>query len=309
VDASSTSATRRSPGSPPSARASARSASSGSALGRSALRALAARHRITPSKALGQHFLADPNLARAIVADAGVGPADRVLEIGAGLGSLTVALAEVGAEVLAVEFDRRLVPALREVVADWPSVRVEEVDAMHADWPSVLGAASWRMVSNLPYNVSVPLVVELLENVAAIDGYLVMVQREVGERFVASPGDEGYGPVTLRIACRAQAEIVRRVPANVFWPTPSVDSVLVRLEPRRPRGDVDPVALFRVIDTAFAERRKTMANALRRLGLDAAGAAAVLARSDIDPSARPERLSLDEFASVADAMLATGWRP
>lgn len=238
-----------------------------------------------------------------------MGAGDRVLEIGAGLGSLTVALAEAGANVLAIEFDRRLVPALRDVVAGWPSVRVEEIDAMHADWRALLGEGVWRMVSNLPYNVSVPLVVDLVEGVPAIDRYLVMVQREVGDRFVASPGEDEYGPVTLRIAYRADAEIVRRVSAGVFWPTPNVDSVLVQIERHSPRVDVDPVALFRVIEAGFAERRKTMANALRRLGLDAAGVAAVLRRSDIDPSARAEGLSLDEFASVVDAMLGTGWRP
>jgi 16S rRNA (adenine1518-N6/adenine1519-N6)-dimethyltransferase len=238
-----------------------------------------------------------------------VGAGDRVLEIGAGLGSLTVALAEAGANVLAIEFDRRLVPALRDVVAGWPTVRVEEIDAMHADWHALLGEGGWRMVSNLPYNVTVPLVVDLVEGVPAIDRYLVMVQREVGGRFVASPGEDEYGPVTLRIAYRADAAIVRRVSAGVFWPIPNVDSVLVRIERRPPRVDVDPVALFRVIDAGFAERRKTMANAIRRLGLDAAGASALLRRCDIDPSARAEGLSLDEFASVADAMLGAGWRP
>lgn len=220
-----------------------------------------------------------------------------------------MALAEAGADVLAVEFDRRLVPALREAVAGWSTVRVEEIDAMHTDWRALLGGGSWRMVSNLPYNVSVRLVVDLVESAPAIDRYLVMVQREVGDRFVASPREDQYGPVTLRIAYRADAEIVRRVSAGVFWPTPNVDSVLVRIERRPPRVDVDPVALFRVIDAGFAERRKTVANALRRLGLDAAGAAAALRRSAIDPSARAEGLSLDEFASVAHAMLAAGWRP
>jgi 16S rRNA (adenine1518-N6/adenine1519-N6)-dimethyltransferase len=237
-----------------------------------------------------------------------VGAGDRVLEIGAGLGSLTVALAEAGANVLAVEFDRRLVPALRDVVAG-PSVRVEEIDAMHADWRALLGGRLWRMVSNLPYNVSVPLVVDLVEGVPAIDRYLVMVQREVGDRFVASPGEDEYGPVSLRIAYRAEAEIVRRVSAGVFWPTPNVDSVLVRIERRPPRVDVDPAALFHVIEAGFAERRKTITNALRRLGLDAPGASALLRRCDIDPSARAEDLSLAEFASVAEAMLGTGWRP
>ncbi|MEX2421144.1 MAG: rRNA adenine dimethyltransferase family protein, partial [Actinomycetota bacterium] len=186
--ASSTSPTRPSHGSPRSPKASARSASPGDArsgLGRSALKDLAARYDIRPSKALGQHFLADPNLARAIVEDAGVGPGDRVVEIGAGLGSLTVALAAAGCRVLAIETDRRLVSALTEVVSASPDVRVEEVDAMRADWETLLGPGhGWAMVSNLPYNISVPLLLDLLERVPAIERYLVMVQKEVGERLV-----------------------------------------------------------------------------------------------------------------------------
>jgi 16S rRNA (adenine1518-N6/adenine1519-N6)-dimethyltransferase len=311
VDASSISATRRSRASPRSAKASARSASSGNGitLGRSTLRAIAERHGVRPTKALGQHFIADPNLARAIVADAVVGPGDRVLEVGAGMGSITVALAKAGCDVLAVEFDRRLTPALREVVAAYPSVRVEEVDAMHADWRSLLGEKRWRMVSNLPFNISVPLVVELLENVPAIERYLVMVQREVGERFVAMPGEHAYGTVSVRIAYLADAELVRRIPAHVFWPVPNVDSVLVRFVPHPPPVDVVPSALFRVVDEGFAERRKTMANALRRLGIDAREAADVLARSGVQPSVRAERLDIDAFARIATSLLAMGWPP
>jgi 16S rRNA (adenine1518-N6/adenine1519-N6)-dimethyltransferase len=278
-------------------------------LGRSALRALADRHGIRPTKALGQHFIADPNLARAIVADAAVGPGDRVLEVGAGLGSITVALAEAGCEVLAVEFDRRVAPALREVVADHPAVRVEEVDAMHADWGALLGEGPWTMVSNLPFNISVPLMVELLERVPVIGRYLVMVQREVGERFVAGPGEEAYGSVSVRIAYRADAELVRRIPANVFWPRPNVDSVLVRFVPHPPRVDVDPSALFRVVEEGFAERRKTISNAVRRVGFGLEEAGRILERSGVDPSIRAERLGLEDFARIATSLLDAGWRP
>ncbi|MGH2672912.1 MAG: 16S rRNA (adenine(1518)-N(6)/adenine(1519)-N(6))-dimethyltransferase RsmA [Actinomycetota bacterium] len=327
---SSTSATRPSLGSPPSAKGSARSVSPGSAtgsatpratgsaggsatgaasLGRGALRALAERHGIRPTKTLGQNFIADPNLARAIVADAGIGRGDRVLEVGAGLGSITVALAEAGCEVLAVEFDRRLTPALREVVSAYPNVRVEQLDVMRVDWHELLGAERWTMVSNLPYNISVPLMVDLLEGVPQIDRFVVMVQREVGERFVARAGDEAYGTVSVRIAYRADAELLRRIPADVFWPRPNVDSVLVRIDRRSPPVDVDPVALFAVVEESFAERRKTMANALRRLGLGLPDANRVLGRSGVDPSIRGERLGLEDFARVTDALLAEGWRP
>jgi 16S rRNA (adenine1518-N6/adenine1519-N6)-dimethyltransferase len=242
------------------------------------------------------------------VADAGVREGDRVVEVGAGLGSLTVALADAGARVLAIEVDRGLSEALREVVGSYPNVRIDVADAMHADWPTALGADRWSMVSNLPYNVSVPLVLDLLRT-APIDRYVVMVQREVGERLVARPGEEAYGAVSVRVAYRADARVLRRVPADVFWPRPKVDSVLVRLDPRPPAVDVDPAALFAVVDEGFAERRKTMANALRRLGRDGGEAAEILRAVDPDPSVRAERLGLDAFAAIARAMLEQGWRP
>jgi 16S rRNA (adenine1518-N6/adenine1519-N6)-dimethyltransferase len=312
VGASSTSATRPSRASRRSARGSAGSGSPGETkppLGRSALRDLARRHDIRPSKALGQHFLADPNLVRAIVADAGIEPGDRVLEVGAGFGSITLELARAGADVVAVEFDRRLVPALREVVGDLGNVRIEEADAMRADWNRLLEDDEWSLVANLPYNISVPLLVGLLGTVPRITRYVVMVQREVGERLVAGPGEDAFGTVSLRIAYRAGAEVVRRVPAEVFWPRPNVDSVLVRLIPRPPSVGVDPVALFRVIEVAFGERRKTMSNALRRLGRSREEAGLVLAGTGIDPTARPEQVGLAGFAGVAEALLERGWRP
>jgi 16S rRNA (adenine1518-N6/adenine1519-N6)-dimethyltransferase len=242
------------------------------------------------------------------VADAGVREGDRVVEVGAGLGSLTVPLAEAGARVLAIEVDHGLLRALREVVGSYPNVRIEVSDAMRTDWTTALGADRWSMVSNLPYNVSVPLVVDLLQ-AAPIDRYVVMMQREVGERLVARPGEDAYGAVSVRVAYRADARMLRRVPADVFWPRPKVDSVLVRLDPRPPAVDVDPAALFAVVDEGFAERRKTMANALRRLGRDAGDAAEILRAVDPDPSVRAERLGLDAFAAIARAMLERGWTP
>ncbi len=165
------------------------------------------------------------------------------------------------------------------------------------------------MVSNLPYNVSVPLVLDLLRDADAIDRFLVMVQLEVGERLVAPPGDPSYGAVSVRVAYRADARMVRRVPADVFWPRPRIDSVLVGLNRHTPPVDVEPAALFRVVDEGFAERRKTMANALRRLGLDAEAAAGAMRSSGLEPATRAERLGLDEFARIARHLLDAGWRP
>jgi 16S rRNA (adenine1518-N6/adenine1519-N6)-dimethyltransferase len=233
-----------------------------------------------------------------------------VVEIGAGLGSLTIALAAAGCRVLAIETDRRLVSALTEVVAMSPGVRVEEVDAMRADWGALLDpSCTWATVSNLPYNISVPLLLDLLERVPAIDRYLVMLQKEVGERLVASAGDEAYGSVSVRVAYRADAALVRRVPADVFWPRPKVGSVLVRLVPHPPAVAVDPSVLFRVIEEGFAERRKTMANAIRRLGLDAHTSAEVMGASGFDARTRAERLGLEDFARITEAVLEMGWSP
>ena len=156
------------------------------------------------------------------------------------------------------------------------------------------------MVSNLPYNIAVPLVVEMLEGVPAVESFLVMVQREVGERLAAGPGEDAYGAVSVRVAYRAEAALVRRVPPSVFWPRPKVESVLVRLDRRaHPPVDVDAERLFRVVDAGFAERRKTLRNALRRLGLSAEAAASALARCGLEPDARAETLSLEGFARLA----------
>ena len=276
------------------------------ALGRRDIRDLADRHGIRPTKALGQNFLVDPNLARAIADLAGAAPGARVVEVGAGLGSLTVALAAAGASVLAIEFDRNLVPALREVVADLPDVRIEVADAMRADWRALLGDGPWTFASNLPYNVAVPLLITLLEGVPAIAAYVVMVQREVADRLVAGPGTEAYGAVSAKVAWLADATFLRAVPPDVFWPEPKVASALVRLVPRAPRAATPRAALFRVIDEGFAQRRKTMANALRRLGLDAAAAAALLVAVDVEPRTRAEDLALDDFVRITDALLAAG---
>ncbi len=272
-------------------------------LGAGAIRELAERHGIRPSKTLGQHFLIDPNLARAIAAEAGAGPGVRIVEVCAGLGSLTVALAAAGAEVLAVEFDRALLPALHEAVGGLSSVRVLDADAMKLDWAAELGDGEWTMAANLPYNIATPLVLDLLEGVPAIRTFVVTVQREVGERWAAVPGEEGYGAVSVKVAYRARASVVRRVPPSVFWPRPGVESAVVRLERLDvPVVDVDPEALRRVVDAGFAERRKTMRNALVRLGVDRGRAADVLARAGVGPRARAEELDLAALARVTTAV-------
>ena len=271
--------------------------------GAGAVRDLAARHGIRPSRSLGQHFLIDPNLSRAIAAEAGAAPGVRVVEVGAGLGSLTVALASTGAEVLAIEFDRALVPALHEVVGDLPAVRILPADVMKLDWADELGPGAWTMCANLPYNIATPVLLEALERAPGIGTFVVMVQREVGERLAAGPGEEGYGAVSVKVAYRARSQIVRRVPPTVFWPRPRVESVIVRLERLdSPPVLVAPGSLWPVVEAGFAQRRKTLGNALVRLGLDRGRAADVLARSGVPPRARAEELDLHALARVAAEM-------
>ncbi|MFZ4810539.1 MAG: 16S rRNA (adenine(1518)-N(6)/adenine(1519)-N(6))-dimethyltransferase RsmA, partial [Ilumatobacteraceae bacterium] len=183
---------------------------------------LLADHGLAPRRSLGQNFVADPNTVRRIARLANVGIGDRVLEIGAGLGSLTLALAETGAQIRAVEVDRGIVPVLRAVVADVPNVEVIEGDAMSLDWGTVLaGEAPWVLVANLPYNVATPLVCDLLDDVPAIGRIVVMVQREVADRFAASPRTAAYGAVSVKVAYHATAKVVGTVPASVFVPRPN----------------------------------------------------------------------------------------
>jgi 16S rRNA (adenine1518-N6/adenine1519-N6)-dimethyltransferase len=223
---------------------------------------------------------------------------------------LTVALAATGARVLAIEFDRRLLPALEEVTrASSASSRVEIVhaDATSLDWTELLGGDRWSLCANLPYNIATPLVLDLLERAPRIERFLVMVQKEVGERLAAVPGSRGFGAVSLKVAYRADASVVRRVPPSVFWPEPKVGSVLVRLTrtdaPPPGVDGVDPGRLFAAIDVAFAERRKTMRNAVRRIsGLDATGADRVLADAEVAPASRPEQLDLQAFARIVRAL-------
>jgi 16S rRNA (adenine1518-N6/adenine1519-N6)-dimethyltransferase len=272
-------------------------------LGPSDVRRLLGDHGIRPSKALGQHFVADPNTVRRIVRLAGVGPSSRVVEIGAGLGSLTLALAHTGSEVVAVEVDRHLSPALRSVVAGHANVRVVEADARRLDWSRLLEGApgGWELVANLPYNVATPLVLQVLEEAPQIRSMLVMVQREVGERLAASPGDGAYGAVSVKVSYWATASVAGTVPPTVFVPRPAVDSALVRIvrrpEPAVPASVASYERLAAVVNAGFGQRRKmlrrSLAGTVPPRAFDAAG---------VDPSARAESLAVEEWGRLA------GWR-
>jgi 16S rRNA (adenine1518-N6/adenine1519-N6)-dimethyltransferase len=264
------------------------------------VRDLLQRHGLRPSRALGQHYLADPNTARKVVRLAGVRPGETVVEVGPGLGSLTLALREAGAQVVAVEADARLLPALAEALGGKGDVRVEVADALRVDLGALAPAAE-ALVANLPYNIAATLVLRVLAGVPRIVRLTVMVQREVGERLAAAPGTAAYGAASAKVAALAEARVVAQVSRHVFVPEPHVDSVLLRLDRREHpalRGLGYP-AVARVIEAAFAQRRKTLRNTLRGLGLDAAAVEALGRAAGVDLAQRAEVLDLDQLAALA----------
>ncbi|GAC1528752.1 MAG: 16S rRNA (adenine(1518)-N(6)/adenine(1519)-N(6)) -dimethyltransferase RsmA [Acidimicrobiales bacterium] len=270
-------------------------------LSRRDVAALLGDHGLAPSRALGQNFVVDPNTVRRIARLASVGPGDQVVEIGAGLGSLTLALAETGATITAVEVDRGIVPVLRTVVEP-VGVTVIEADAMTVDWTTMLGVGPWTLVANLPYNVATPLVVTLLEQVPAITRMLVMVQSEVGERLAAGPGSDAFGAVSVVVSYWALAQVVGRVPPTVFVPKPKVDSALVMIT-RRPAPGLDPEAVSyarfkEVVRAGFGQRRKMLRRSLAAVVEQSAFEAA-----DVRPEARAEELGLTEWGRLA------AWKP
>ena len=266
-------------------------------LGAGRIRALLDDHGITPSRALGQNFLIDPNTARRIAAASGAVEGDAVLEIGPGLGSLTLALAELGAEVTAVELDRHLVPVLREVVADAdPPVRVVEADALEVDLDDLVPPTQrWRLAANLPYNVGTTILLRVLQEAPAITGGVVLVQREVAERLAARAGDDAYGIPSVKAAWWVHARVGGRVPASVFHPRPRVDSAFITFERHDPPGDEQlRRRVFALVDAGFGQRRKM----LRRSLVDHVEAGA-LEQAGIDPTRRAEELALADWVRLA----------
>jgi 16S rRNA (adenine1518-N6/adenine1519-N6)-dimethyltransferase len=263
---------------------------------------LLADHGLAARRDLGQNFVGDPNTVRRIARLAQVGPGDHVVEIGPGLGSLTLALAETGATIRAVEIDRGIVPVLRDVVAGCPNVTVIEADAMRVDWGEMLtGSDRWTLVANLPYNVATPLVCDLLDEVPSIASMLVMVQREVAERFAASPRTPAYGAVTVKIAHWATSSIAGYVPASVFVPRPNVESALARIDRRtEPATAAPPEALFALVRTAFGQRRKML-----RRSLAGVVDPATFESAGIESTRRPEELDVHEWGSLTLAHVAS----
>lgn len=281
----------------------------GKLLTSSDIRELCAQLNIRPTKTLGQNFVNDPGTVRKIVRNAGVQAGEQVLEIGPGLGSLTLALLEAGAQVSAVEIDPPLAQALPTTAqARFPEAKLQvfTADALTITGPeSIDGATPTRLVANLPYNVAVPIVLTVLEKLPSIQTVLVMVQAEVADRLAATPGNKIYGVPSAKVAWYASARRTLTIGRNVFYPVPNVDSALVKIE-RRPHPDTAATReqVFAVIDAAFAQRRKTLRQALAGLAGSAGAAQEALERAGVSPTARGETLDIDQFAAVAQQLNA-----
>jgi 16S rRNA (adenine1518-N6/adenine1519-N6)-dimethyltransferase len=267
-------------------------------LGAGEVQDLLHRHGLDARRSLGQNFVADPNTVVRIARLAGVGPGDRVVEVGPGLGSLTLALADTGAQVLALEKDRSLVPVLEEVLASRhvQGVQIVTADALEVDWAELLGDdGPWALVANLPYNVAVPIIMSVLEHADAVQHLVVMVQKEVADRLVAGPGGRTVGIPSIRVAWYAEAELLGTVPPEVFVPRPRVTSALVGMTRRAPPStEVDPDEVFRLVGAAYRQRRKML-----RSTLGSTVPASAFERAGIAPTARPEELSVGDWAVLA----------
>jgi 16S rRNA (adenine1518-N6/adenine1519-N6)-dimethyltransferase len=269
-------------------------------LGAAEIRRLAEELGVRPTKKLGQNFVHDSNTVRRIVATAALDPSDVVLEVGPGLGSLTLALLPAVERVVAVEIDPVLAQRLPRTVGDRAPGLADRLTVLNADALRVgatqLGGPT-ALVANLPYNVSVPVVLHLLAELPTMTKALVMVQAEVADRMVAPPGSKIYGVPSVKIAWYAEARRVATVPRSVFWPVPNVDSALVLLT-RRPTPDGDRNAVFRLVDAAFAQRRKTLRAALAGWAGSADRAAEILTRSGVSSAARGETITVGDYASI-----------
>ena len=267
---------------------------------RTEVSALLNNYWLAPRRAFGQNFVVDPNTVRKIARLADVREGDFVLEIGAGLGSLTLALAETGAEIVAVEIDNGLVEVLRENTASLSNVEIIHGDAMQLDWkPLLTKSKHWHVVANLHYNLATPIVADILDGLSQVDHLLVMVQSEVADRLVAQVGSGAYGAVSVKIDYWATANIVGAVPATVFFPQPRVESALVDIRRRDEPGVAQVVSgeLFALVRAGFAKRRKMLRRALVDIALPEDFASAA-----VNPESRAEELDLAAWGRLCKAI-------
>ena len=259
---------------------------------------LLTQHGLAPRRAFGQNFVSDPNTVRRIARMANVGPNDHVVEIGAGLGSLTLALAETGARITAIEIDHGIAPVLRDVVKDVPNVSVVVGDALELDWNEIIPPGSKAVVvANLPYNVATPLVADLLDAIPQISRFVVMVQKEVALRLASSVGSSDYGAISVKVAYWATARVLGDVPPSVFIPRPKVTSSIIEITRRETPAvgpHIAPQQLFKVIRTGFGQRRKML-----RRSLAAIATPENFALAGVSPEARPEELDVHQWGRLA----------
>ena len=275
-------------------------------LGPADVRSMAAALDLRPTKQRGQNFVIDANTVRRIVRESGVSTEDVVIEVGPGLGSLTLALLAVARRVIAVEVDPVLAGALPDTIATYAPAEVAQFEVILADAMRVTeipGPPPTALVANLPYNVSVPVLLHLLALLPSLEHGLVMVQAEVADRLAAPPGSKVYGVPSVKAAWYADVRRAGSIGRNVFWPAPNVDSGLVAWTRREPPATTATrEQVFAVVDAAFAHRRKTLRSTLKEMAGSAAAAEAALAHAGVDPMARGEVLGVQEFARVAEGL-------
>lgn len=253
-------------------------------------------------KRLGQNFLVDEQIVKQIIAAAELSAEDTVLEVGPGIGTLTQALAETGAQVVAVELDRRLLPVLAKTLAGYDNIEIINEDILQLDIRKAVPQENFKVVANLPYYITTPIIFNLLEQKLPMERLVAMVQKEVAERMVAKPGGKDYGALSVAIQYYTEPAIAFVVPPASFVPPPSVDSAVIVCKRRQepPVQIVDEKLFFRVVKAAFSVRRKMLSNALKNMGIDNEQAAAWLELAEIDGKRRGETLSLVEFAALTN---------
>ena len=257
------------------------------------------------SRRLGQNFLISPGVVRAVVEAAEIENGDRVLEIGPGIGTLTQGLLEAGAEVTAVELDKKLPAVLGETLRGYEHLKVVQGDILKTDIPALMGVQPFKVAANLPYYITTPILLSLLEQSLPITHIVTMVQKEVAERMTASPGGKDYGALSVAVQYHTEPEIVLDVPPSCFFPAPEVDSAVIACTVRKtPAVAVqDEHLFFRVVKASFGQRRKTLSNALKPLGFSKEQIEDALLSAGIDSTRRGETLSLAEFAAIANKLM------
>lgn len=270
---------------------------------------LVKKHGFKFTKSLGQNFLIDDNIVDKIVAGAGIGPGDKIIEVGPGIGTLTREMASRAQNLMAVEIDKNLIPILEDTLGDYDNVKIVNEDIIKADIKGLidenLGGGPVKLVANLPYYITTPIIMRFLEENINVTDIVVMVQKEVAERMNAQPGGKDFGALSVAVQYYCDTEIVAKVPRHLFVPQPNVDSIVIalRVRPERKYKVDDEDLYFKVVKAAFGQRRKTLLNSISSMGnLAKVQVKEALEEAGIDPKRRGETLSLDEFAILSNVI-------